>query len=98
MKIHEFYEFYESVSDSLEYNELEARELESVSRIFASNSFKFIQKFQKLQLWISAVSIRATSAPSERAFSLADNLISKKVVELLVEMYDTYCSCAVGDS
>ena len=43
MKIHGF---YESVSDSLEYNELEARELESVSRIFASNSFKFIQKFQ----------------------------------------------------
>ena len=45
MKIHEF---YESVSDSLEYNELEARELESVSRIFASNSFKFIQKIQKI--------------------------------------------------
>jgi hypothetical protein len=44
MKIHEF---HESVSDSLEYNELEARELESVSRIFASNSFKFIQKFKK---------------------------------------------------
>jgi hypothetical protein len=32
------------------YNELEARELESVSRIFASNSFKFIQKIQKSQL------------------------------------------------
>ena len=47
MKLHEF---YESVSDSPECNELEANELESVSRIFASNAFKFIQNIQNIQL------------------------------------------------
>jgi hypothetical protein len=46
---------FEAGSDAHEFGESEAREFESVSQIFASKPFKFVQIIQKFRLRISPV-------------------------------------------